>query len=239
VASVAFPFVGAGVTLIDLVTAPLRGKRLTDWCEGFRLRFNDLNQKVAGLTPESLAASDAFISAFAQATQAALKTHQQEKLTALRNAVVNVALGREPDIDRQQQFLALVDQFSATHLVLLHFFKDPAVFFQTNGKPVPQIPFSSPELPRKLLVYELVRDAMPQLVHRVQSTTAQRTAAPYQFIELVLQDLVSAKLITLERHKETWAVPKFNRDSRPTPLQPLITHLGEDFLSFITEQEAE
>src|ERR1700688_4621178 len=82
VGGIAFPFGGAGVKLFDLVTAPLRGKRMSDWCEELRLRLNELSQKIEGLTPEALAASDPFVSAFAQATQSALKTHQAEKLQA-------------------------------------------------------------------------------------------------------------------------------------------------------------
>ena len=31
--ALAFPFLGAGVILFDLATAPLRGKRFSDWCE--------------------------------------------------------------------------------------------------------------------------------------------------------------------------------------------------------------
>jgi hypothetical protein len=88
----AFPFLGAGVAFIDLLTAPLRGKRMNDWCEEFRLRFNDLSRKIEGLTWEKLEKDEAFFSSFAQATQAAIKTHQKEKLEALRNAVLNVAL---------------------------------------------------------------------------------------------------------------------------------------------------
>lgn len=239
VAALAFPHcLGPAVGFFDLLTAPARGRRMNEWCEELRLRLNELSQKVNRLTPEALAKDEAFFSAFAQATQAALRTHQQEKLAALKNAVINAALGHEPDADRQQQFVALVDRFADKHLVLLHFFKDPARFFQAKGKPVPEVPFSSQEFPRKLLVYDLVQDAMPQLIHSLQSTIAQRTAAPYQFIELVLQDLVSAKLIALERHKETWAVPKFDANRQPTPVRPLITHLGEEFLSFISEPEA-
>jgi len=94
-------------------------------------------------------------------------------------------LRREPDADRQQQFLALVERFAATHLVLLNFFKDPAGCFQAQGKPVPEVPFSSEEFPRKLLVYDLVQEAMPQFVNSAKSPSAQRTAAPFQFIELV------------------------------------------------------
>jgi hypothetical protein len=116
VGAIAFPFFGAGVMLLDLVTAPLRGKRLSDWCEDLRLRLNELSQKVDGLSPATLATDDAFISAFAQATQAALKTHQTEKLQALRNAVLNVAIKRMPFEDKQLIFLNLVDRFAPTHL---------------------------------------------------------------------------------------------------------------------------
>jgi len=128
VGALAFPFLGAGVKLFDVVTAPLRGKRMSDWCEELRLRLNELSQRVEGLTPEALAASDPFVSAFAEATQAALKTHQAEKLEALRNAVLNVAIGSAPSEDLQRMFLSLVDSFTPTHLAVL---RD----FATKGQP--------------------------------------------------------------------------------------------------------
>ena len=121
-ATIVFPWMGPGIILFDIITGPSRTSRLTDWCERFRVCFNDLSQKVDGLTPEALARDEAFISAFAQATQAALKTHRPEKLDALRNAVVNVALGKEPDVDRQTIFLSLVERFTPLHILLLRFF---------------------------------------------------------------------------------------------------------------------
>ncbi len=119
--SLAFPFFGAGVTLFDLVSAPLRGKRLSDWCEELRLRLNELSQKVAGLTPERQAKDEAFISAFGHATQAALRTHQLEKREALRNAVLNISLGNAPSDDQQSIFLNLIDRFTPLHLQILRF----------------------------------------------------------------------------------------------------------------------
>jgi hypothetical protein len=76
---------------------------------------------VTGLTPDSLAANDAFISAFAHATQAALITHQKEKLDALRNAVANVAVGNAPSEDLQTRSLNLVDSFTPKHLQALDY----------------------------------------------------------------------------------------------------------------------
>jgi hypothetical protein len=124
VGAIAFPFLGPGITLFDLVTAPARGKRMSDWCEDLRLHLNELSQKMDGLTPEALATNGAFISAFAQATQTALKTHQEEKLEALRNAVLNVAAGLAPPEDHYQTFfLSLVDSLTPTHLLMLKQFK--------------------------------------------------------------------------------------------------------------------
>jgi len=162
--------VGAGVALFDLITGPARGKRLGDWCEALRLVVNNVSRRIAGLTPKALAANEAFISAFAQATQAALRTHQKEKREALRNAVVNVAIGKEPDPNRQQQFLFLIDRFSETHLTVLRFFEDPAGYFVSRGKPVPLI-----ERDTKILAYQMLIDAMPELGQQAKSTSADRT----------------------------------------------------------------
>jgi hypothetical protein len=172
-----------------------------------------------------------------QATQAVLKTHQREKIEALRNAVVNVALGKEPDADRQQQFVAMIDRFGLTHLSLLRFFRDPAGYFQARGRSVPMIQPQDREPVIKLLAYQLVTDAMPYIREQVKSPDGDHTAAAFQFIEGTISDLVFAKLILLERHQETWAVPKFDRSPVPTPVKALITHLGEDLLSFIAEPE--
>jgi hypothetical protein len=86
---------------------------------------------VEGLTPEKLAVSEPFISAFAHATQVALRTQQQEKLEALRNAVLNVATrATEIDEDRQTAFLSLIDRFTPAHIRILEKFRN----FPTEGR---------------------------------------------------------------------------------------------------------
>jgi len=218
-----------GGELFELLTSPL-ARRRDDWLEDLERRLRDLEKKVERFRFEDLATNDQFVSTTLVATQAALKTHQPEKLDALKNAVVNVALGHESDSDRQQQFLSLLDRFSATHLVLLRFLNNPAEYFRSAGKSVPSI-----QTFPKLLVYQLIWQAMPELREQVKSPACDHTAASFQFIELVLRDLVGAKLIALEALNETWAVPKFDNNPAPSLVKPLTTHLGEDFLSFITE----
>src|SRR2546428_6257956 len=50
-----------------------------------------------GLKVSALKDRPEFVTAFLQATQVALRTHEAEKLEALRNAVENVARGQSPD----------------------------------------------------------------------------------------------------------------------------------------------
>ena len=230
--TIAFPFLGLGVTLFDLITTPLRGKRLSDWLEELRLRVNELSQRVASLTPARLAQDEAFNSAFAQAAQAVLRTHQREKLDALRNAVLNVALGKDSNADRQTQFLALVDRFTAAHLTLLRFFQDPAGHFGQKHLPVPTVSIGT-----NLLAYELVCAALPELRQQLQSPAQEHTAAAFQIFQVLFDDLNSAKLISLQRIKdnEAWIIPRFTAQPIPYPVNPVTTHLGEDFLAFITE----
>jgi hypothetical protein len=51
-----------------------------------------------------------------------MRTHQAEKLEALRNAVLNVAVGIGPSDDLRLVFLNFVDTFSPTHIQLLTLF---------------------------------------------------------------------------------------------------------------------
>ena len=120
------------------------------------------------------------MSAFAQATQAALRTHQQDQLDALRNAVLNVVRGKDADANRQGQFLSLVDRFTAAHLSLLRLFQDPTGHFEKRRIPLPVVAVGT-----KLLAYDLVCVAMPELRGELQSPSKDRTAASSQMIHLL------------------------------------------------------
>ena len=226
---------GAGAELIGLLSSPV-GLRRDAWLEDLERRLRDLESEIAGFRFEDLAQNEQFVSATLVATQAALKTHQQEKVQALRNAVLHVALGHEPDSDRQQQFLALVDRFTAAHLTLLRFFQDPAGHFERTCRPVPTVPAGT-----NLLAYEFVRSALPELHRQLQSPAEDRSASAFQIFQALFDDLTSAKLIALQRVKdnEAWIIPRSTAQPTPFPVHPVTTHLGEDFLAFITEPREE
>ena len=112
---------GMGAELVGLLSSPVALRRDT-WLEDLQRRLHDLEGRVDGFRFDDLSQNQQFVSATLQATQGAQRTHQAEKLTALQNAVVNVAVARGPSEDLQLIFLNLVDSFTPTHLqVLAHF----------------------------------------------------------------------------------------------------------------------
>ena len=113
------PVVGAAaVELFALVVATPLEKRRHRWMEEVATRLVELGQKGC-LRVEELGSNDAFLDSVMQATQAALRTNQGEKLRALRNAVLHTALGAGPNEIYQQIFLNFVDSFTASHLRML------------------------------------------------------------------------------------------------------------------------
>lgn len=178
---------------------------------------------------QQVISSEQFNSTLLQARLIATRTHQEEKLEALRNAVLNVALGKETSADRQAQFLALVDRFTVAHLTLLTFFRDPEGHFRRNDLKVPQIPLGT-----NLLAFQLILSGLPEFCESLGSPVEERTAATFQMIQLLLDDLSSQKLVSLQRVKDNdaWLIPRhMGPDS--SALNPLVTHLGEDFLAFV------
>jgi len=78
-----------------------------------------------GINLESLRDNEQFVSIVLHATQIALRTHQEAKLQALRNAILNVAQGKAPDEALQFIFLNLVDAFTEWHVRILKYFQSP------------------------------------------------------------------------------------------------------------------
>lgn len=120
----AIPLVGgpAAELFQSLVQPPLEKRRIA-WMEEVGEKLQDLEQK--GLTIEKLQSDERFISTVMHASHVAMRTHQKEKLAALRNAIVNVARGQSPDEAVQHMFLDFVDSLSEIHIRILRLFQKP------------------------------------------------------------------------------------------------------------------
>ena len=136
-----------------------------------------------------------------------VRSHQAEKLEALRNAVLNSALPNAPDDDLQLMFLNYVDSMTSWHRRLLRFFESPLDWGSQNNVEYPSWPVGGPPS----AVMEVV---FPELRER------------RQFYELLVVELFAKGLIdTDDLHVEVVSPEMFA--SRVTPL-------GGQFIKFIT-----
>jgi hypothetical protein len=116
---------GAGAELFQALIQPPLEKRKTEWMERVAEGLKKLEAN--GLDIGSLQDNEEFVSAVMQASHMAVRTHQEEKLQALRNAVLNVANQQAPEEALQTMFLNFVDEFTEWHLRILKLFQAPPV----------------------------------------------------------------------------------------------------------------
>ena len=119
------------VAFENLFASPLE-RRKQAWLEQLADVLTEVQARVGDLTPEKLASNEAFVTVAMQASQVAIRNHQQAKLVALRNAVLNAALPNPPQEDEQLIFLRLIDQLTPWHLRVLALLDNPQVWMQRN-----------------------------------------------------------------------------------------------------------
>lgn len=114
---------GASVELFQNVVQPPLEKRRAEWMYKVGEKLQELEEK--GFNLEELHENEQFISATMYASQLALRTHQEEKLAALRNAIMNIATGQAPEETMQHLFLNFVDTLTELHIQILKLFQAP------------------------------------------------------------------------------------------------------------------
>ncbi len=122
----AVPFVGgpAAELFAALVTPPIENRR-DEWMEEVGQALVRLEER--GMDLSKLQHNDDFIDIVMSATAAALRTANARKRAALKNAVVNTAVGSSPEESLAQVFVSLIDRFTEWHLKILELFQNPAV----------------------------------------------------------------------------------------------------------------
>jgi hypothetical protein len=114
-------------------------RRMHDWLESLAEAVEELQERTEGLSFEDLAGDEVFTDAVVNASRAAQATHDQEKLRALRNGVLNSLGPQAPVVDEQHRFFRLVEQFTAGHLRLLGFLDDPEGTLNRAGVKPPNV----------------------------------------------------------------------------------------------------
>jgi hypothetical protein len=136
----AVPVVGGVLSeTLSLVFSPPLEKRREKWIETLAGAIEEIKHRLDDFSPDKLSQNEAFVTTAMHASQIASRTHQEEKLRALRNAIVNAALPDAPDETKQQIFLEHVDSLTPWHLRILAFFESPESWFQRHNIPRPNI----------------------------------------------------------------------------------------------------
>lgn len=136
-----------------------------------------------------------------------MRTSQEEKRHALRNAVLNAALAEAPDGSYQQMYLRFVEEFNEWHLRLLALFDNPIRESQALSRPLRDVPMGALE--------QVLKNAYPALAtHKGLYTQVWR-------------DLYSRGLVTTQELHGMMTGHGLTA-SRTSPL-------GKAFLKFISE----
>lgn len=165
--------------MLETIFAPPIERRREKWFKQLAEVVSALEQRVANLSPESLSQNEVFVTVALQATQIALRNHHDDKLQALRGAVLHAGLPNGPDEQLQLMFLQFVDELSPTHLGLLALFDSPVRWMEKNniqnpgwgmGGPSTVVEHCFPSLRNRREIYEqLVRDLQARgLIHQGQ-----------------------------------------------------------------------
>ncbi len=133
------PVVGGPLQVLfeNIFTAPLE-KRRQAWLEQLASAVEQLQHRFEGITPEKLAMNEVFVTVVMQASQIAIRNHQQAKIDALRHAVMNSALSNSPEENEQLIFLRLVDQLTPLHVRVISLLNDPKSWMAINNMQNPE-----------------------------------------------------------------------------------------------------
>lgn len=115
---------GPAVELLNTIVMPPLQRRREKWMRdvGEALQRLEAHGKVR---LDGLSTNDDFVDTAVRATMTALRTSQEEKRAALRNAVLNAALPTAPDQAVQEMFVRWVEELTVWHLRILKLFQDP------------------------------------------------------------------------------------------------------------------
>jgi hypothetical protein len=201
------PVIGSpAAEIFSAIIIPPLSKRRDKWVEEIAKRLVQLENKFKDFKIDDLATNKMFITIFVHASQIAIRNHHEEKLEALRNAILNSALPNPPEEDLQLMFLNFVDLFTTWHIRILMFLNKPIAWAEKQGV----------RLPLSLEDYlgETLEIAFPELKGKKD------------FYTLIENDLDIRKLISIGNPRRPIAKPYLPRS--------LTTDIGKQFIKFIT-----
>jgi hypothetical protein len=164
-------------------------------------------KRLEGCNIEELYYNETFITIVMHASQSAIRNHQEEKLDALRNAVLNSALPNPPEEDLQLIFINLIDSFVPWHLKALYFLNNPKKYN------ISSMGIAKAKLSIKR-DFNILMAPFPELINRGS------------FCRLLIRNLLSLNLIYSDADDLDYGTKNKN--------EFIVTGMGCKFLKFIT-----
>jgi len=198
---------GAAKEIFNAIVAPPLAKRQAKWIESVVDKLRELEGRVEGFKIENLPENETFITIITYATTIALRNHQEEKLEALRNAVLNTAVSPSLEEDLRHMFINFVDELTPWHLRLLKYFNNPELWLTQNNIPIPNFYAGGSSA--------VMHVAFPEL------------ETNFAFAGQLIRDLRSRGLSSTDLNSMN------TMKTRSGMFSPLATPLGRQFLAYI------
>jgi hypothetical protein len=206
----AVPFAGgAAVEIFNAVITPPIEQRRHKWMASVGSALEQL-QKANATIVETLQHSEQFQSVLLHASWAAVRNHQEEKLTALRNGVLNAARASNESEDLQLLFIRYVDELTPTHLVVMD-------FFVKHEKRVAEL------------------DSYQKLFVAFSENTHQKI--DNLFFKLISDDLKARSLLRISNDLQDlpglFEETSLGLETQSSDPKVIATHLGRAFIDFV------
>jgi hypothetical protein len=135
------PYDGAVAAFYEGIVRPLLSKRGFDFAQSVLDAIFAISDKTDEETVKEILANPEVAAFITKAAQEAAFTSSGDKLRALRNAAVNVAVGTDPGEDKRQIFLRAIADLTPTHLRILRILQSPVSFArEINANTSPETP---------------------------------------------------------------------------------------------------
>ena len=170
---------GTAVELFSALITPPLEQRKHKW-------MIDVTEAIQALEKQQLVElsnlfeDEEFITLLVHASSIAIKNHREEKLTALKNAVINSISGEPTDEQLKIIFLNLIDRLSVAHLKIIELLQSPRAWAEKNN-----LTFPDETLTKSL---NLIQEAFPEFDKDMRL--------------FLLQDLQTNKLVEIPHFRE-------------------------------------
>lgn len=129
--------------IFDFLDGAFQGlinRRQQKWNQRVAETIADIRSRTGETGAGEILASEHFLTVVTEATLIACRNHDEEKIKALRAAILHTALSDAPDEPIQMMFLRLIDYLTPLHLVTVAFLNDPVEWMKQHDMPDPRWP---------------------------------------------------------------------------------------------------